>query len=899
MSFSTLNDPFLSDAITDIPSFRVEHSTTWDGFRFDNSLESGLFRLDQTESKALSGLDTHILRLNLEDVPLPDLSAPASITESDVENEPQDGPKEESDQDEAANVWRLPEVINRKPQTELITWDTFLDSSHAERVSGYLSEAGARTYHAILLTAEENTSTKSVKTDALLSALFEMAMGRRSALYAWNEKERKFTKRLPTIVAEGYSASILKELFETVSEVGRTTKLLTEHFEVSLDHFSPSKVAFLGAAKAALYTVHKHLESSRPNVVSLLQLKVLIGKIGFLITTLGECAEAVQSCNTDEALLSVLMARAADVSVRHTGVGKVLQAIFGKVCRPLLEKLSEDIGLGTIRESNPSADVAVEGHPFGGGLLDRDLSAAIPETQQSLTLLRSYAPECPILLPSVSDRTSSATLEIGYTFHTISKLQDEAVLYERAKKSMLVGPVKSFSTVPTNMPASGAINLHDPGVLQAKADGVFHLDLGLFTSTVTQVPTQEQDDLDEQILYCLESPHVDNFPFELDIEQAFPLSITPLISAQHRLLSYAVLELLFQQYNLLEHITLQRRFHFLNNGSFSSRLGIALFDSDQISGEGHRRSGASTGLRLQARDTWPPASSELRLALMGILSDSLATTADRGLDDSISFAIRDMSAEELEKCRDFDSIYALDFLRLQYKPPNEVLEMVFTPDVLDKYDRVFQLLLRILRLHTLTQTMLRANDGDHKVVFEMHHFIISLADYCHNVVIDLHWRKFVDVLQNVKKHIDRKDYERTLRTVKSQDYVRALHERTLDNILHGMFLKKKQSSVRSLLQDIFSTILRFAATRRRDGQKVDDPSNHITLEETQLPAQFRTQVRQFLEALRAESLTESLSPHDNSSGEELQEHANLAEYLLLRLDMSGYWSGQRTRSFAV
>ncbi|KIV80274.1 hypothetical protein PV11_07787 [Exophiala sideris] len=897
MSFSALDDPFLSDAITDIPSFRVEHSTTWDGFRFDSSLESGLFRLDQTESKALSGLDTHILRLNLEDVPLPDLSAPASITESDVENEPQDGPKEESDQDEAANVWRLPEVINRKPQTELITWDTFLDSSHAERVSGYLSEAGARTYHAILLTAEENTSTKSVKIDALLSALFEMAMGRRSAIYAWDEKERKFTKRLPTIVAEGYSASILKELFETVSEVGRTTKLLTEHFEVSMDHFSASKVAFFGAANAALYTVHKYLESSRPNVVSLLQLKILIGKIELLITTLAECTEAVQSCNTDQAILSILAARAADVSVRHTGVGKVLQAIFDRVCRRLLEKLSEDIGLGSKRDSNPSAGVAVEGQQFGSGLLDRDLSAALSETQQSLALLRSHAPDCPILLPSVSDWTSSATLKVGYTFHTISKLQDEAVLYERTKKLLLVGPVKSVGTVPTIMPASGALDLHDPGAHQAKADSVFHLDLGLFTPTVTQVPTQEKDDLHEQVSYCLESPHVDDSPFEVDIEQALPLSVTPLISAQHRLLSYAVLELLFQQYNLVEHITLQRRFHFLSNASFSSKLGIALFDPDQVSGEGPRRSGASTGLRLQARDTWPPASSELRLALMGILSDSLAT--DRGLEDSISFAIRDMSAEELEKCRDVDFIYALDFLRLQYKPPNEVLELVFTPDILDKYDRVFQMLLRILRLHTLTQTMLRANDGDHKIIFEMHHFIISLADYCHNVVIDLHWRKFVDVLQNVKTHIDRKDYERTLRTVKSQDYVRALHEKTLDNILHGMFLKKKQSSIGSLLQDIFSTILRFAATRRRDGQKVDDPRNEITVDKRQLPAQFRVQVRQFLEALRAESLTDFPSTHDNSSGEELQEHTNLAEYLLLRLDMSGYWSGQRTGSFAV
>ncbi|KAI1611670.1 Spc98 family-domain-containing protein [Exophiala viscosa] len=890
MSYSIFDDPFLSDAITNFPSLSLEPSITWDGFRFNSSLESGLFRLDQTEQKTLSGLDTEILHLNLEDVPLPDLSASASITDSDVENEPQDGSKEESGQDEAANIWKLSEVFQKKPQTELITWDTFLDERHSEPVSGYVSEAGARTYHAIFQVAGENVSTRSVKTDALLSALFEMAKGRSSAVFVWTEKEKRFTKYLTQMVAEDYSASILEALFETIARVGITTKLLTERIEISIDHFSPSRVAFFGAAKAALYTIHKYLESYRQQVLSLLQLKVLMGKIGKLVTTMGECTETVRSCNTDQAIISVLMAKAADVSIRHPGVGKVMQAIFGRVCRPLLEQLSEDIGLSPVRDSDLSSDIASEAQAFVDGLLNRDHSARILETQQSLTLLRSQASQCPLLLPLVGDRTNTTTLELGYTFHTISELQNRASSYETARESLLVSGARSGPAVPGTMPTVRNFNADDPDVEEARYGDPFHLDLELFKFDVASVPALEQDDLHEQILYCLDSPNVDNSPFDLDIEQALPLSITPLISAQHRLLSYAVLELLFQQHHLLEHINLQRHFHFLGHASFSSRLGIALFDPDQTSGEGHRRSGASTGLRLQARDTWPPASSELRLALMGILSDSLATTADRALEGSMSFAIRDMTTDELEKCRDVDSIYALDFLRLQYKPPNDVLGSVFPPDILDKYDRVFQLLLRILRLHKLTQTMLREGEGDHKIIFEMHHFVTTLAGYCHNVVIDLHWRKFVDILHNVKLHIDRKDYERTLRTVKSQDYLRALHDRTLDNILHGMFLKKKQSSLRRLLQDIFSTVLRFAAARRKES---------LTSEERELPAQFRNQVRQFLKGLRVASQTDSASFQDGVNDDEMNEHANLSEYLHLRLDMSGYWSGKVTGAFVA
>lgn len=881
MSFATLNDPFVLDALKDVLSLNLDTSATWDGFRFNRSLDSELFQLIPTESKLLPALEPGILHLNLEDVPLPDLSAPASITDSDVEHGSREGASEQSDLDEAVNVWSLPEVIKKKPQTELITWDTFLEETHSERPSVYLSETGADTYHAILLAAEADKSTKPVKTDALLSALFEMAMGRSSTIFVWSEKERRFTKRLTKTMAEGYSADILPALFEDISRVGIVTRILTERFEASIDHYSPSRVAFFGALKTALYAGHTYLESSRAKVASLLQLKLLIGKIAFLVTTLGECTEAVQSCQTDQAIISLLMAKAASVSIRHSGVGKALQSIFGRVCRPLLEKLGEEIGLGSGRDSDLSTEMTQEGQPIWDGLVHRELSAAILETQQSLTLLRSHASECPILSSSVGDLTNLPTVELGYTFRALSEIQDRAIAYETARKSLLVSTVASSSAVPSMTPRDGNNDLHEPDLHDAKSDSPFHLDLGLFTSAVSPVHTHQQDDLHEQILNCFESPGIDNSPFELDIEQALPLSITPIISAQHRLLSYSVLELLFQQYNFLEHIKLQRHFHLLGHASFSSRLGVALFDPDQISGEGQRRSGAATGLRLQVRDTWPPASSELRLALMGILSDSVVSTTDRALEDSISFAVRDMSVEELERCRDVDSIHALDFLRLQYKPPNEVLGSVISPDILVKYDRVFQLLLRILRLHQLTQSMIREGDvvrpADHKIVFEMHHFVSVVADYCHNTVIDLYWRKFMDVLQDVKSHIDRKDYDRTLRTVKSQDYLREMHERTLDDILHGVFLQKKQSSMRRLLQDIFSTVLRFAATRRTDG--------HAGQEERQLPARFRVQVKQFLEALRAESRTEYQSSH-----EEEMESVNLPEYLLLRLDMSGYWS---------
>ena len=125
--------------------------------------------------------------------------------------------------------------------------------------------------------------------------------------------------------------------------------------------------------------------------------------------------------------------------------------------------------------------------------------------------------------------------------------------------------------------------------------------------------------------------------------------------------------------------------------------------SDQSSSEGRRKSQGKTGLRLQNRDAWPPTTSELRLVLTGILSESFASDSyaarqrtaspeaqDRGFSEAMSFAIRDLSDLELEKCRDADSIYALDFLRLQYKPPSALLDTILTLASQKKYDLIFK-----------------------------------------------------------------------------------------------------------------------------------------------------------------------------------------------------------------
>ena len=142
--------------------------------------------------------------------------------------------------------------------------------------------------------------------------------------------------------------------------------------------------------------------------------------------------------------------------------------------------------------------------------------------------------------------------------------------------------------------------------------------------------------------------------------------------------------------------------------------------------------GVGLGLGLSERGVWPPGGAELGFALRRVIVDSLAVERDERNAESddecddkegftvrreaewrLGFAIRDLPVGEgREEWLNPSSIEyavaspfrypqmtfsrALDFLYLDYKPPHP-LEVLFTPQILSKYHRIFNFLLRLLR----------------------------------------------------------------------------------------------------------------------------------------------------------------------------------------------------------
>ncbi|EXJ63960.1 hypothetical protein A1O7_00295 [Cladophialophora yegresii CBS 114405] len=908
MSLPDQPDPFSASAIKEPEPLLSPHDGIWDGFRFNKSLESRLFWLNEGESESLPGLRSEVFQLDLHDIPLPELSDPASISTSDSENayfQSLDGdiPGDEGEDEEGTtDIWALPEIQNRRRHNPLVSWDDFLDTRHQEPPSGYLSEAATGVLN-VILKANNESSPRPIKPDVLLNAAYELCLGRDSVLFSWDEKNRAFAPQWQNVAAHAYSPMLVQSCFEEFAVVGMAIKNLSHslrELDQSYSQLSSSRVAILSASRSILHAVHRNLCDARPDIMSLLQLRGRIAKIQTLLDVLGQCHDALDQQHRQSLAVWSLLQKATTASLDYPSLNGILQLTVSCTCRPFLAVLSAQIGLST---DQPTDARLSEGEPWKL-LLESSVRSMIQEAQESLSFLRKHAPACCLLSTTAFRSSPLKALELGFHFQAICQLQSRAVAYEDAMRSLIVSEESSASTSTLDTPISESFGLGDSAVVQKVSANPFRLESNIFNSSAHLLEEIKDDGFQDQVVSYLEGQAVGGSRLPIGFEESLNLSTTPLISAQHRLLSYSVLRLLFQEQNFLGHLDLQRSFHLLQNASFSSRLSTALFDSNQNSGESQRRTSASTGLRLQARDSWPPAGSEVRLVLMSILSDSLSL-ANGPLDKTISFSIRDMPLEELEKCRDVDSIHALDFLRLQYTAPNEILEAVIAPSILAKYDRIFQYLLRTMRMQALTQSMLKdeieqtsdktTGRSCDKIIVEMHHFISTVADYSHNIAIEVYWRKFEAVLRDAKTHIVNQDYEQTLRAVQSLNHLRALHERTLDLILHAL-LKQRQARTRQILEEVYDVILRFSAERRKKFAPIAQINSSIDGTMKRLRNDFRTKVLQFMDALR--SGKQALDVTGKGEFEQLDDSSDdvdMFECLLLRLDMSGYWTRQRGR----
>jgi hypothetical protein len=849
--------------------------------------------------------------------PLPELDTPDESSRS------AETPSLELEED----IWQVAfELGPAKKDVLFHTWEAFENPQHVELQTAYVTERGAGVFDAALQADDSSTSAgKVLKENILLHSLWNLGLGRSSILFEFVPKLKSFEPTVREGRTSGVSLRAAQSLIAQFIHTGNTFLYLRSFAERTFSSATsiPARVALATTVSSVLSTLEEQLGRNSGNIRSLIQLQQQFSKPREILLHISRMVDATKHAKTNELLASILHHRLLELEDGDTDIRQLSSRIMCVVAKPSLELLAE--WMGTMKEQDTvpvasrgsfvgvepgTADEEQPEYTYRSELMPRFMSPedgnTLFETGLSLRFLKTQHPEHPLVRLHDAE-LSPPEFEWAFGWRDIEAISTKAKLYESRLRQTLLAYSRG------SRPDAQAVNARTEDFPLIEERQTSHLDT-YFADSIRDLnapPRQPVNALPDEVQLLMEDvlnigldarPHSE---FSPPLSLTSSLSFRPLILAQAKLVNAATLRLFFRSHQLRHHLTLQRQYHLLGDGVFSSLLATALFDPERESAErqkGQMRSGVHMGLQLGSRTSWPPASSELRLALRGVLSESYyssslyqsllmsgervqtnTTVSGRDNDElpgQLNFAIRALTEVEQEKVMDPDALSALDFLRLQYVPPAP-LNLVITSATLDKYDVIFKFLLRLLRmLYVIAHLPYQyTNIESRQFRLEAHHFVTVFASYVFQSGIEGHWRDFDGFVGTLETRINEEDAagEYGTRVTEGIASLRDAHEKCLESIMFCLFLRKRQRKIVALVDEIFDHILLFAKMQR-PGAKAEESVKDLY-------NKLRGKIRVFLSVCR--SLT---GKKGYGSGKGTTEE-NLMERLVLGMEMNGYFAG--------
>jgi hypothetical protein len=806
------------------------------------------------------------------------------------------------------------------------TWEGFENAGHAERQTSYLTELGPGAFDAAL--ANDNSKVAAgrvVKGEVFLQSLWNLGLGRSSILFAFNIKLKSFEPTVSDGRMSGISLRAAQSLITQFTHTGNTFLYLRSFAERTFASALsiPARVALATAVSSILSALEEQLGKQSGEIASFIQLQRQFAKPREILLHIARLVDATKHAKSNEQLASILHHRLLELEDGDAHIRQLSTQIVREVAKPSLELLAEWIGTRREQDTAPvvsrgsfvtletsTADDDKPEYLYRSEMMPRFISPedgnTVFETGLSLRFLKDEHPDHPLVKLHQAD-TPPPDFEWAFAWQDIEVISAKAKSFEDNLRHTLLAYSKGSSDY-TNTREKEQY----PTVPQDSAFTDLETYISESIRQLDELPQQLMQSLPDEIQLVMadildtniSKPRVSS-TFAPPLSLTSSLSFRPLIAAQSKLVNAATLRLFFRSHQLRHHLTLQRQYHLFGDGVFSSLLATALFDPNRESAERHKgqmRSGVHMGLQLGSRTSWPPASSELRLALRGVLSESYysssmyqlllssgikaqtdTTISGRDNDElpgQLNFAIRHLTEVEQEKVMDPDALPALDFLRLQYVPPTP-LRLVITSAALEKYDVVFKFLLRLLRMLFVVAHLPRQLRDVESRQFrtEAHHFVTMLVNYVFQTGIAGHWKEFDDFVAALETRINEEDAasEYGTRVTQGIASLRDAHEKCLDSIMFSLFLRKRQRKILALVDEIFEHILLFAKMQRTDAE-TDGSVKDVY-------GKLRGKIRVFLSVCR--SLT---GKKGYGSGTGTAEE-NSMERLVLGMEMNGYFAG--------
>ncbi|KAL8859266.1 MAG: hypothetical protein Q9178_004204 [Gyalolechia marmorata] len=839
---------------------------------------------------------------------------------------------EEGDHGDPDNIlddfWSAKEILEPiASQIRVRGWERMHDISSKEPLCAYINETGPRIFDgAPDYAAISDQPPPALQPDAVLSSLVQLAFGRESMIYRYDDKERSFEPVVEGIQVSGYTPQILRGLTTSVASYGSKVRKAKDFFEMMQrsSGATASSIALGSGVNIILQALEAHLSAPLSSVKTVVQLQALLEQPTLVLESILSIVDKVSKVEDDDIILSKLFGYSQNLEFSAPQLQPLMSQLLAHVSKPWLETVEASTGLKGVQilgissmkirahvpngyRSRIAVDSSIEAEDDPPQrmpvFIGTDLSDTLWEAEDSLKLLQAHEPEHPLAQPRIIASYEPPSLQWQFSWQDIKRVEAQAQAYE----SNVLQGLKEFhkSGVISHQVFEEQPEFMVQGPVSTE---VFDLLLDL-DSPVSNLLTNVHSPLATTVHEALSKRPSPSPSVTTPSMSVLPtLAFASILLTQARLLSHSTLHLLFHTHSIRSHLRLLESYLLVANGPFLAQLSHALFEPTLSSAAYQREyigsNNESKRTQLGVRETWPPRSSELRIVLMEILTESYHSSSESGLaaccqeagmdqaelPGGLSFAIRnDMSDVELEKCVDSDGLEALDYLKIQYRPLKP-LDVVITDRVLEKYDRVNRLLLRGARIAWVAKDMLKQHRGNggsmlgsrlvQRFKIEVHHFVTTVFGYFGNCIREL-WTAFEMRLDGMEASIE--CYE-VGQKVEGAHRLRELHEEVLDWILATSILRKRQELVMNLLTEILGLVLQLAKVVRQT--KGDEEGQVRDMYEI-----WKKKVKGFITVCRELQDEESLAGKKEvfDGGELGKEKGNGIGRLVLSLEMNGWY----------
>lgn len=802
-------DPFSSKRVLAFDRLLDRKDDTWSEVRFDTNTE--YLQLSKVVKPDLVNLRTELLQLQISREDLEDLDD--DITEEPVTSSSSRDASSQASTDAEADIWAIDVLVSQTAPEALLTWDNFTRPEVVIPDQRFITETTAKELDRIqaeLYQSEQSQSIRFAKDDAFQQALANLVFGRSSAFFAWSDETSKFDLTIQDLTISGCSRAASAKICEYFTNFGSRCRRLKDYSRKTAGS-SPTEYAFQRSLERVLHSLESYARISRGEQARCIWMLKEVEKMTDLLSSLEHLQIIPKSSRSELHFLTLFIGEIDKIWLARSNLRPVLAAVLSDSTRPAVQQTRDLIGLQS------EMQMANDNEVWLFKDLLPDLEKSVIDVKSSLAILNDSNSNL-----SQSERSRQAPVNLARSWIDVIHLQSRANDLENDSCASQAG-VKFLNGTQIPSKISGELACSDPFSL----DFDFAAPNNLSTAIDIEEGQESDLSLSREIAHLLLGKITG--VSELSPIQAVELSLRPFIETQNRLTSFTMLETLFLRHELKVHLDTLHAFFFFGNRAFATRLVTALFDSSQDSIEGRRKTGLTGGLRLEDREVWPPASSELRLALNGILNETIQSTTSSRILDCVSFSIKDLSDDEAELCRDTHSIHALDFLRITYVAPDVMLESIITPKILEKYDRIFNFMLILLRVHSLCRGLMMriVKSGSkpcgaiyNKFCIEANHFVTVFLDYAMQNATYLPWRAFEERVRNIHQFVQTNDYQKTMDTARSVSQLCQDHDDALDDMLKGLMLKKKHGKAFGLLCDILNLLLKFSSNLKNASTSV-------------------------------------------------------------------------------